>query len=42
VAHPAVNKAELDYIEAGGGLVRMEEKNAANGAAFTGPTSSRC
>jgi ACS family glucarate transporter-like MFS transporter len=34
LAHPAVNKAELDYIEAGGGLVRMEEKNAANGAAF--------
>jgi ACS family glucarate transporter-like MFS transporter len=34
LAHPAVNKAEVDYIEAGGGLVRMEEKNAANGAAF--------
>ncbi|PIB91841.1 MFS transporter [Caulobacter sp. FWC2] len=37
LAHPAVNKAEVDYIEAGGGLVRMEEKNAANGAAFTWP-----
>lgn len=34
LTHPAVNKAEVDYIEAGGGLVRMEEKNAANGAAF--------
>lgn len=34
LAHPAVNKAEVDYIEAGGGLVRMEEKNTANGAAF--------
>jgi ACS family glucarate transporter-like MFS transporter len=37
LAHPAVNKAEVDYIEAGGGLVRMEEKNAANGAAFNWP-----
>jgi ACS family glucarate transporter-like MFS transporter len=35
VEHPAINKAEFDYIEAGGGLVRMEDKNAANGAAFT-------
>lgn len=35
VDHPAINKAEFDYIEAGGGLVRMEDKNAANGAAFT-------
>jgi ACS family glucarate transporter-like MFS transporter len=34
VDHPTINKAEFDYIEAGGGLVRMEEKNAANGAAF--------
>jgi ACS family glucarate transporter-like MFS transporter len=33
--HPAVNKAEVDYIEAGGGLVRMEEASASNGAAFT-------
>jgi ACS family glucarate transporter-like MFS transporter len=32
--HPAVNKAEVDYIEAGGGLVRMEEAAASNGAAF--------
>jgi MFS transporter, ACS family, glucarate transporter len=35
LAHPAVNKAEVDYIEAGGGLVRMEEASASNGAAFT-------
>jgi ACS family glucarate transporter-like MFS transporter len=35
VDHPAINKAEFDYIEAGGGLVRMEDRNAANGAAFT-------
>ncbi|HWT51326.1 MAG TPA: MFS transporter [Caulobacter sp.] len=37
LAHPAVNKAEVDYIEAGGGLVRMEEAAASNGAAFTWP-----
>ncbi|KQV57819.1 MULTISPECIES: MFS transporter [unclassified Caulobacter] len=37
LAHPAVNKAEIDYIEAGGGLVRMEEASTANGAAFTWP-----
>ncbi len=35
VDHPKINKAEFDYIEAGGGLVRMEDKNTANGAAFT-------
>jgi ACS family glucarate transporter-like MFS transporter len=35
VEHPGINKAEFDYIEAGGGLVRMEDKNTANGAAFT-------
>jgi ACS family glucarate transporter-like MFS transporter len=35
VDHPHINKAEFDYIEAGGGLVRMEDKNTANGAAFT-------
>ncbi len=35
LTHPAVNKAEVDYIEAGGGLVRMEEASASNGAAFT-------
>ncbi|MET3666069.1 MFS transporter [Caulobacter sp. 1776] len=32
--HPAVNQAEVDYIEAGGGLVRMEEASTSNGAAF--------
>jgi ACS family glucarate transporter-like MFS transporter len=35
VDHPKINKAEFDYIEAGGGLVRIEDKNTANGAAFT-------
>jgi ACS family glucarate transporter-like MFS transporter len=35
VDHPAINKAELEYIEAGGALVRMEEKTASRGAAFT-------
>jgi MFS transporter, ACS family, glucarate transporter len=35
VEHPAINKAEFDYIEAGGGLVRMEDKTANAGAAFT-------
>jgi len=33
--HPAINKAEFDYIEAGGGLVRMEDRTADRGAAFT-------
>lgn len=28
VRHPAINRAELDHIEAGGGLVRMEEGRA--------------
>lgn len=35
VNHPWINKAEFDHIEAGGGLVRMEEASASNGAAFT-------
>ncbi|PXA90458.1 MFS transporter [Caulobacter sp. D4A] len=35
VEHPAINKAEFDYIEAGGGLVRMEDRTAGAGAAFT-------
>lgn len=35
LTHPAINEAEVDYIEAGGGLVRMEEAAASNGAAFT-------
>jgi len=33
--HPWINKAEFDHIEAGGGLVRMEEAAASSGAAFT-------
>lgn len=33
--HPWVNKAEVDYIENGGGLVRMEEASASSGASFT-------
>jgi ACS family glucarate transporter-like MFS transporter len=35
VEHPKISKAEFDYIEAGGGLVRMEDKAAGAGAAFT-------
>ena len=35
VDHPAINKAEFDYIEAGGAVVNMEEVNAARGKAFT-------
>lgn len=35
VEHPKISKAEFDYIEAGGGLVRMEDKSANAGAAFT-------
>lgn len=36
VEHPAINQAELDYIEAGGGLIRMEEKSVKK-SAFTWP-----
>ncbi|CAN5418176.1 glucarate transporter GudP [soil metagenome] len=36
VEHPAINQAELDYIEAGGGLIRMEDK-VAKTSAFTWP-----
>ncbi|WP_312062252.1 MFS transporter [Brevundimonas sp.] len=35
VDHPGVNKAELDYIEAGGGLIRMEDRTVSKSAAFT-------
>jgi ACS family glucarate transporter-like MFS transporter len=35
VDHPGVNQAELDYIEAGGGLIRMETKTAVKSAAFS-------
>lgn len=35
VDHPGVNKAELDYIEAGGGLVRMEDRTVTKSAAFS-------
>ena len=34
--HPAINQAELDYIEAGGGLINMEAKGA-KVSAFTWP-----
>ncbi|WP_332769169.1 MFS transporter [Phenylobacterium sp.] len=33
--HPKISQGEFDYIEAGGGLVRMEDKTADRGAAFT-------
>lgn len=32
--HPRINKAEFDYIESGGGMVRLEDKTATRGAAF--------
>jgi ACS family glucarate transporter-like MFS transporter len=35
VDHPGVNKAELDYIEAGGGLTRMEDRTVTKSAAFS-------
>jgi ACS family glucarate transporter-like MFS transporter len=35
VEHPMINKAELDYIEAGGGLIRMEDKTVTTSAAFS-------
>ena len=35
VRHPAINRAELDHIEAGGGLVRMEEAVATRTRTFT-------
>ena len=34
VDHPGVNKAELDHIEAGGGLTRMEDRTVSKSAAF--------
>jgi ACS family glucarate transporter-like MFS transporter len=37
VRHPAVNQAELDYIEAGGAVIRLEETTSSSGAAFTWP-----
>ena len=36
VEHPSINQAELDYIEAGGGLIRMEDK-VVKASAFTWP-----
>ena len=35
VRHPSINAAELAHIEAGGGLVRMEEAGVARPATFT-------
>ncbi|ODP37309.1 glucarate transporter [Sphingomonas turrisvirgatae] len=32
--HPSINQAELDHIEAGGGLVHMDEGSAGKAAAF--------
>ena len=37
VRHPSINRAELDHIEAGGGLVRMEDKSPAAERTFTWP-----
>ncbi|MGN6818433.1 MAG: MFS transporter [Sphingomonas sp.] len=33
-AHPRINRAELDHIEAGGGLIRMDEGAARTAVAF--------
>ena len=41
VRHPSVSAAELAYIEAGGGLIRMEEDVAAAPATFTWPNIRR-
>jgi ACS family glucarate transporter-like MFS transporter len=41
VRHPSVSAAELAYIEAGGGLIRMEEDAAAAPATFTWPNIRR-
>lgn len=35
IQHPRIGKAELDYIEAGGGLIRMEDRTISKSAAFT-------
>lgn len=37
VDHPAINKAEFDYIEGGGGVVRLEDQVATRGSHFTWP-----
>lgn len=37
VDHPGVNQAELDYIEAGGGLIRMEDRTVTKAVAFSWP-----
>lgn len=37
VRHPAINAAELAHIEAGGGLIRMEEGRVAGAPTFTWP-----
>lgn len=37
VRHPAINGAELAHIEAGGGLIRMEEGRTAGAPTFTWP-----
>jgi ACS family glucarate transporter-like MFS transporter len=41
VRHPAINGAELAYIEAGGGLVHMEERGADTARAFSWPNLGR-
>lgn len=34
VRHPRINEAELKYIEAGGGLIALDQANAGKGSAF--------
>ncbi|WP_369060808.1 MFS transporter [Caulobacter sp. 73W] len=35
VKHPSINQAELDLIEAGGGLIRMEDRTVSKSADFS-------
>src|SRR3954469_1416581 len=41
VRHPSINDAELEHIEAGGGLVRMEDRAADASRTFTWPNVSQ-
>ena len=38
ITHPRANKAEVDYIEQGGGLVRMDQEDYTQSGTFIDPT----
>ncbi len=38
VTHPAINRAELDYVERGGGLVRMDQEEHTQSGTFVDKT----